>query len=318
MNVPQRLQRLVESNAFHAAVTLVIVVAGAVVGLETYPQLTARYGPVLDSINAGVVGLFVLEILLKWGADWPRPWRFFKDPWNVFDFLIVAASFIPEGGEYASVLRLARLLRVLRLVGAVPRLQILVNALLRSIPSMMYVAVLLGLMFYVYAVAGVVLFGGNDPVHFRDLPTAMLSLFRVVTLEDWTDIMYLQMFGCDVYDGYNGDAFAQTCTQPVARPLLGAAYFVSFVLLGTMIFLNLFIGVILNGMDEAQAEQEEEERQARRSEGIPSLADDADVLAQHMKELQHQLLRIQHRIRTERPALHPQDQEPPPPLRRSA
>ena len=97
------------------------------------------------------------------------------------------------------------------------------------------------------------LFGANDPVHFGGLWTSMLSLFRVVTLEDWTDVMYLQMFGSDVYEGYNQSVEGQTVV-PKAQPFLGAFYFVSFVLVGTMFMLNLVIGVIINGMDEAQKE----------------------------------------------------------------
>ena len=118
---------------------------------------------------------------------------------------------------------------------------------------MFYVSILLFLVFYIYAVAGTMLFGANDPVHFGGLWTSMLSLFRVVTLEDWTDVMYLQMFGSDVYEGYNQSVEGQNVV-PKAQPFLGAFYFVSFVLVGTMIMLNLVIGVIINGMDEAQKE----------------------------------------------------------------
>ena len=150
-----------------------------------------------------------------------------------------------------TVLRLLRLLRVLKLVKALPKLQILVSALLKSIPSMGYVTLLLFLLFYVYAVSAVFLFGHNDPLHFGDLETAMLSLFRVVTLEDWTDIMYINMYGCDRY-GYTAKSIV-ACTNPEANPLLASLFFVSFVLIGTMIILNLFIGVIMTGMEEAQA-----------------------------------------------------------------
>ena len=128
-----------------------------------------------------ILWIFVVEIVIKMGAEGKQPWRYFADPWNVFDFIIVAVCFLPINAEYAAVLRLLRLLRVLKLVRALPRLQILVGALLKSIPSMGYVSLLLLMLFYVYACAAVILFGENDPVHFRNLPLAMLSLFRVVT-----------------------------------------------------------------------------------------------------------------------------------------
>lgn len=152
-----------------------------------------------------------------------------------------------------AVLRLFRLLRVFRLISVIPKLQLLVTALLRSLPSMFYVCLLLFLLFYVYAVIGVMLFSGNDPIHFGNLWSSFLSLFRIVTLEDWTDVMYLQMYGSDVYQGYN-QALTGLEFTPKAMPLIGALYFVSFVTIGTMIMLNLVIGVIINGMDEAQKE----------------------------------------------------------------
>ena len=114
-----------------------------------------------------------------------------------------------------------------------------------------YVSILLLLLFYIYAVAGVFFFGENDPIHFSDLQTSMLSLFRVVTLEDWTDIMYINMFGCENY-GYGGNE--AICVNSTANAAGSVFFFVSFVLIGTMIFLNLFIGVIMTGMDEAKLE----------------------------------------------------------------
>ena len=110
----------------------------------------------------------------------------------------------------------------------IPRLQLLVSAMLKSLPSMGYVTILLFLLFYIYAVMGVMLFGKNDPVHFGDLWLSLLSLFRVVTLEDWTDVMYLQMFGSDVYQGYNQDYTGPI--EPKAMPITAVLYFVSFVL----------------------------------------------------------------------------------------
>ena len=245
--------RIVDSHWFRNTVIAVIVVAGALVGVQTFPELDAAYAVTWEVLNRVVLGIFVIEIILKMTARWPRPLDYFKDGWNIFDFTIVAVCFLPFGGAYAAVLRLFRLLRVVRLITVIPRLQVLVGAMLKSLPSMFYVTVLLALLFYIYAVVGVMLFRGNDPVHFGDLWTSMLSLFRVVTLEDWTDVMYIQMYGSNAYEGYNQATTGMTII-PKAQPLLGAAYFVSFVLLGTMVMLNLVIGVIINGMDEAQKE----------------------------------------------------------------
>jgi voltage-gated sodium channel len=200
---------------------------------------------------------------------------------------------LPVAGQHVAVLRLLRLLRVLRLVRALPRLQVLVSALFKSIPSMGYVGLLLLLHFYLFGVAASFLFAENDPIHFSSLPLAMLSLFRAVTLEDWTDLMYIQMYGCANY-GYSGSE--ALCTASQAQPVLGAVFFVVFVLLGTMIILNLFIGVIMNGMNDARAENEAEARARARAENEPSLDDDFKTLTEQLASLQQQLGTLQQRV----------------------
>lgn len=242
---------IANSKLFQNFVTFAIIVAGVLVGIATYPDFYARHEGILELLNLIVLIVFIIEIVVKLLAEGNKPWRYFMDAWNIFDFIIVAAAFLPFGGSSVAILRLLRLLRVLKLIKALPKLQMLVGALLKSIPSMGYVSILLLLLFYIYAVAGVFFFSENDPIHFSDLQTSMLSLFRVVTLEDWTDIMYINMFGCENY-GYDGNM--DLCTNSVASAAGSVTFFVSFVLIGTMIFLNLFIGVIMNGMDEAKAE----------------------------------------------------------------
>ena len=246
-------KKITQSNTFKNFITVVIIIAAILVGISTYHQFSLRHQSILSFLNTCVLIVFILEVFIKVIAEGSKPWKYFLDPWNVFDFSIVFAAFLPFGGSSVAVLRLLRLLRVLKLINALPKLQMLVGALLRSIPSMFYVSILLSLLFYIYAVAGVFFFGDNDPVHFRNLQTSMLSLFRVVTLEDWTDIMYINMYGCENY-GY--DSIMSRCTASASNKWGAAIFFVSFVLIGTMIFLNLFIGVIMTGMDEAKSEVE--------------------------------------------------------------
>ena len=296
MKLPEFCRRIVEASWFTGFIITVIVFAGILVGLETSTSLVAEHGGLIDLLNNVVLAIFVAEIILKMTAACPKPWRFFNDGWNVFDFLIVAVCFLPLGASFAPVLRLFRLFRVLRLVSVIPKLQVIVSALLRCLPSMFYVTILLFMVFYIYAVAGTMLFGANDPVHFGGLWTSMLSLFRVVTLEDWTDVMYIQMFGSDVYEGYNQSIEGHPVT-PKAHPLLGAFYFVSFVLVGTMIMLNLVIGVIINGMDEAQkevADRRLHELLNRGGEGEEQVAREARIakLRQKVSELSEELDRL--------------------------
>lgn len=292
MSLKRHFKKVADAAWFQNTITFCILLAGIVVGIETYPSAVEAYGGPLHLINQIILWVFVAEIVVKVGAEGKKPWRYFYDPWNVFDFAIVAVCFMPIDAQYVAVLRLARLLRVLKLVRALPQLQILVSALLKSIPSMGYVALLLGILFYLYAVAAVFLFGANDPVHFKDLPLAMLSLFRVVTGEDWTDLMYIQMYGCDAY-GYGG--MEQLCTAPKAYPVFGAIFFVTFMLVGAMVILNLFIGVIMGGMEEARRETE-----AMRDDHELTLEDEMGKLQQQLVDVSEQLAVLQTRLRHER------------------
>ena len=272
-------QHLVASAAFQRSILTLILMAGLLVGLETHAGIVARFGDLLQVADRAVLLLFVLELIVRVGAWGAQPWRFFRDPWNVFDFAIVVVCILPLQAEYSAVLRLARVLRVLRLITAVPRLQLLVNALLRSLPSMTYVALLLCVLFYVYAVMGVGLFGHADAAHFGSLGASALTLFQIVTLEGWAEIMRVQL-------------------AAGASPALTITYFVSFILLGTMITLNLLIGVIVTGMDEARQEMEDDERQRHlATTGVPSPADDVAALRRQVELLQHSLTALQRRLK---------------------
>lgn len=272
-------QHIIDTKRFQHGVLGLILFAGVLVGLETSATLMSLAGGVLHAIDRTVLALFVIELALRIGACGARPWRFFGDGWNVFDFVIVVVCLLPVQAEFAAVLRLARVLRVLRLITAVPRLQILVGALLKSIPSMSYVALLLSVLFYAYAVLGVSLFGGSDPQHFGTLGSAALTLFQVVTLEGWAEIMRAQIAG-------------------PAGMTAAVSYFVSFILLGTMITLNLLIGVIVNGMDEARQEMEEDTR-ARHlaSAGESSLGDDIAELRRQAAAIEATLAALQRRLK---------------------
>ena len=268
------------------------MLAGILVGLETYDGIVASYGSIINVLDKLILGVFILEIVIKMGAHGGKPLDYFKDPWNIFDFTIVVVCLLPVQGQFVAVLRLARILRVLKLVTAVPKLQILVGALLKSIPSMFYVSVLLSLLFYVYAVMATFMFKGNDPLHFGSLELSMLSLFRVVTLEDWTDIMYIQMYGSDVYS-YPSPAelisFTSLEATPEAFPLFSPLFFGSFVLLGTMVFLNLFIGIIMTGMEEAKAEEETKLLEEKSDSDLNSAEGQIEQIEQQLMNLQQNL-----------------------------
>ncbi len=301
-------EKTVESTWFQNLILVFILLAAVGVGLETYPSIVANYGGLLKILNWIIVAVFCVEIILKMVALGPKWYRFFYDPWNVFDFIIVAVCFLPGDSSYAAVLRLARVMRALRLMTALPQLQLIVGALIKSIPSLGFVGILLLLNFYVYAVMGVFLFRENDPIHFKDLPTAMLSLFRIATLEDWTDVMYINMFGSANYPGPDISAYEASNNSglqadPNAKmsPLVGAMFFGSFVMIGTMIMLNLFIGVILNSMDETANERKKEELLARRETGeAPTLEEDIEDLETQLEEIGAGLNQLKLRMQIKR------------------
>jgi len=285
--ISQKLKGIADSKVFSCFIIAVIILAGVLVGIETYDGMVSKYGHIIHFLDKMVLSIFIVEVVVKMGAFGSKPLHYFRDPWNVFDFIIVVVCLLPIEGQFVAVLRLVRILRVLKLVTAVPKLQILVNALLRSIPSMFYVSILLMLLFYIYAVMATFMFKGNDPLHFGSLQLSMLSLFRVVTLEDWTDIMYIQMYGSDVYSYPSTEElkkFTSMSVTPQAYPLFSPIFFGSFVLLGTMVMLNLFIGIIMTGMDEAR--KEEEEKLEREKRDIDHIEGDVQAIEKHLAHLQ--------------------------------
>ena len=248
----KNLKTFTESKRFQFFFIGIILLSGLVVGLDSYPKISDKYGTILHTLDSIILGLFVFEICIKMISFGTRFHEFFRDGWNTFDFIIVGACLLPFDGQSIIVLRLLRVLRIVRLVGTIPELKLIVNTLLKSIPSMGYIGALLFILFYIYACLGTFLFRENDPIHFESLHLSLLSLFRVATLEDWTDIMYTAVYGCQSY-GYSG--LEELCKNSKAFPFLGWFYFVSFVLLATFVFLNLLIGVIISNMEDIKEKE---------------------------------------------------------------
>jgi voltage-gated sodium channel len=240
---------VVNRKWFRMVIIILILLSAILVGIETYSSLAGPHKASLHFMDYLIVWCFVAEILLKIAAHGKRPWDYFLDPWNVFDFIIVAVCLIPVvDTHYVAVFRIARILRVLRMITYVPKLRLLIGALLKSIPSMGYVILLLSLLFYIYGILGSFMFGKGDPAHFGNLHLSLITLFKVLTLEGWTEILNVHL-----YTGDPGKGVPVEITS--VWPLL---YFVSFILLGAMIIMNLFIGVIMNSMEESQRELEQQ------------------------------------------------------------
>ena len=291
-------KQIAGSKWFNNTVVIAILLAGIIVGVETYEEETKEWLPVLNVLDWAVIWIFTVEALIKILAVGNEPSRYFKDPWNLFDFLIVVvcwlAVFLPNmDAGFVTAFRLARILRVLRLVHALPQLKLLVDAMLKSIPSMGYVGIFLLLLFYIYGVMGVFVFGKNDPVHFGDLKTSIITLFQITTLEGWADIMFVNVHGCNdpIYGFENG------CPKPRAFGIWAILYFVSFVLIGTMIILNLFIGVIMNSMDEVRNEQLLEEKLSRAEGTPPNLEIEIEGIKSQIDDIKERLEFIAFRLK---------------------
>ena len=285
-------KKVSESKSFTNFILCVIGVAAVVVGMQTYKEFELEYRTVFNRLDAVILGIFIFEVIIKILAQGRQPQNYFKDAWNIFDFSIVAVCLLPiESNDFVAVLRLVRVLRVLKLVSAIPRLQVLVGAVLKSIPSIGYVFLLATLHFYIYGCMATFLYSENDPVHFRNLQTSMLSLFRAVTLEDWTDLMYINMYGSANY-GYDGSSYTMLADLGIDRdevvssasPFAAALFFVSFIVSGAMIVLNLFVGVMLTGMENAKKEQELEIRLKNEDIDQVDLKEEFAKLDQHLQD----------------------------------
>jgi voltage-gated sodium channel len=219
-----RARALVEHKRFQLFIIWVIVVNAVTLGLETSDPVTANFGDLLHVADRLMLGIFVVELALRLYA---YGWKFFNDSWSVFDFVVVSISLIPATGPF-SVLRALRVLRVLRLVSAVPAMRRVVSGLLAAVPGMASIGALLGLVIYVAGVMATKLFGDISPGYFGDLGTTLFTLFQTMTGEAWPDV-----------------ARAVMTEAPLAW-----IFFVVYILVSSFAVLNMFIAVIVSGMEK--------------------------------------------------------------------
>jgi voltage-gated sodium channel len=225
----RRLLDFVENDAFERFIVVLIVINAVTLGLETSATVMAAAGPALTVIDRVILAIFVFEIALRLLG---RGVGFFRDPWSVFDFAVVAVALVPATTSY-SALRALRVLRVLRLLSMVPQMRRVVGALLGAIPGLTSIALVLVLVFYVFAVMATQLFGAAFPDWFGTIGRSMYTLFQVMTLESWS----------------------MGIVRPVMTEFPAAwAFFLPFILVTTFTMLNLFIAIIVNAMQsEADA-----------------------------------------------------------------
>jgi voltage-gated sodium channel len=228
----RRITQFVESPRVERFIIALILVNAVTLGLETSASATAQAGGLIYTLDWIILTLFVIEIGLRITG---RGWNFFKDPWSLFDFSVVAIALVPAGADYA-VLRALRVLRVLRLLTMVPQMRRVIAALLAAIPGLSSIILVLILVFYVFAVMATNLFASEYPQWFGTIGHSMYTLFQIMTLESWS--------------------------MGIVRPLMQThpyawMFFIPFILVATFTMLNLFIAIIVNAM-QSQTEQETE------------------------------------------------------------
>lgn len=264
--VVELVARLVGHAAFSNTVLGLIFGNAVLLGLET-AGLVSPLNPLVHLAERAILWAFTVELVLRFVAEWPRWTAPLTNGWYLFDLTIVGLGHLLGGAGFVQVLRLLRVMRILRVLSVIPSLQRMVGAVLDALPSMGSIMLLLGLLFYVYGILGTAFFGQVDPEHFGSLSASFLTLFEVVTLEGWVDIMI-----------------------PLQDEIRFAwLYFVSFILLGTFVVFNLFVGVIVNTMEEnsrsdATLIKEADETQAELARLTVEIAE----LKQMIQELKQQ------------------------------
>jgi voltage-gated sodium channel len=261
----EQLRRIVASKRFSLFITSLIVFNGITLGLATSASLMAEYGLLIETLDRAVVAIFTVEILMRIAVHRSA---FFKDPWSLFDFSVVAISLVPATGEL-SILRVLRVLRLFRLLTIVPQMRRIIAALVSVIPGIGSISLIVTLFFYVFAIMAHGLFGERFPEWFGTLGSAMYTLFQIMTLESWS--------------------------MGIARPVMEVfphawLFFLVFILLVTFIMVNLLIGIIVDAIFALKEEDGETEA------GQPVPDSDAKTLKAEIAELKRLLVSVEKKL----------------------
>ena len=267
------LTRLVYSSPFELFIAFVILVNATSLAILTMPDLDSTVRAACEQIDLVCFAIYSVELVLRIISYGKKPWEFFKQGWNIFDFIVIAAS--PFFAGQSVVLRLLRLLRLFRIFRFLPEVRVLTTSIVRSLPPLMSLAVLIFVALFMYGMVGFYLFGEKDPTNWGSITEAMTSLFILLTLENFPN--YLE---------------AGVAISPWALP-----YFLSYVFVVVFTVLNVLIGVVLNAMDEAREENRE---RAKRMGQLSEIVDDVEVMtedgqitADEMKRLREKVARME-------------------------
>ncbi len=265
----ERCRRIADSSRFQNFIFVVIVLNAVTLGLGTY-DWSDTVNEVIIVLDDTFLGIFVVELIIRISAFGRRPQDFFKDGWNVFDFVVISLAFVPGLRDNVTLLRLVRLLRVVRLVSVMPDLRILVRAMARSLPPIGSLALLTLLIMYVYGMVGWILFSEDDPADWGNIGDAMLSLFQILTLENWPSFL--------------------EAGQEIAPA--SWIYFVSYVLVASFLVINILIAIIINSVEEVHEVEKAAELDAIDDE----IAAADGSIADRLRELRHTLDKLEQQL----------------------
>lgn len=273
----QTCARIVASKWFDLVIFGVIMANAVVLGLDTYDAIDREAGGLLQTLNDVFLGIFVVELAIRIGSYGRRTQDFFKSGWNVFDFVVIGAAFVPGLRENSTLLRLVRLARVLRVVRVLPELRLLIVAVGRSLPGLASLTVMAVVLLYVYGMVGWLVFGDSLPDDYGNIGDAMLTLFVLLSLENLPTVIEQ---GMDVSNW-------------------AVPYYVSFVLIAAFLVLNILIGVVINSMEEARElewERTQAERRAAAAKSINDVDDRRVALLGHLHELRQAVEALEHEL----------------------
>ena len=254
----QKFNRLRSNKAFEIFVISIIIFSALVIGAKTY-EISPGALWFVHLLDWFITFVFLTEIIIRFLGE-ERKSQFFKHGWNVFDTLIVVVSLIPiENSELAIIGRLIRIFRVLRMVSLIPELKILLTSLLTALPQLGYIVALMFIIFYIYAAIGSTFYAAINPELWGDIAISMLTLFRVMTFEDWTDVMY----------------------ETLAVYPLSWMYYLSFIFFTAFAFLNMVIGVVVNVLND----EYEKERKLEAQDENQLTLEDVDKKIEELKRL---------------------------------
>ena len=260
------LLKIRHNKAFELFVITVIITSALLVGVKTY-EISPTLHLVTQYLDLFITVFFVMEISLRFSTEENKK-RFFHNFWNTFDTLIVAISLIPiDNTDMALIARLVRVFRVLRMVSFIPELRILLTSLVKALPQLGYVMLLMFIIFYIYAAIGSTMFESVNSTLWGDITISLLTLFRVMTFEDWTDVMYETM---EVYP-------------------LSWIYYLTFIFFTAFAFLNMVIGIVVNVMEEEHAKAREEKLAAQKEEEQAEEDDKYELILQELRALRQQV-----------------------------